>query len=61
MARTKTRTTVDLSSNGQVKRPRLNFGDKWDDSPAPESTAIVKIDQQYGHFIGGKFVEPAEG
>ena len=61
MAKTKTRTTANISPNGQVKRPRLNFGDKWDYSPAPESTAIVKIDEQYGHFIGGKFVEPAEG
>ncbi len=34
---------------------------KWDYSPAPESTSIISIDETYGLFIGGKFVEPASG
>lgn len=56
MAKTATRSKA--STNG---KPTLNFGDMWEYAPAPESTAVVKIDKQYGHFIGGKFVEPVEG
>ena len=32
-----------------------------DYAPAPESRAIVKLRSEYGHFIDGDFVEPAEG
>jgi aldehyde dehydrogenase (NAD+) len=30
-------------------------------SPAPESSEIVRIDDRYGLFIGGEFVEPKSG
>jgi aldehyde dehydrogenase (NAD+) len=30
-------------------------------APALESTSILKLEKQYQHFIGGKFVVPAEG
>jgi aldehyde dehydrogenase (NAD+) len=33
----------------------------WEYAPAPESTDIVKIDESYGLFIGGEFVEPKSG
>ena len=33
----------------------------WEYAPAPESTDIVKLDQSYGLFIGGTFVEPRSG
>jgi aldehyde dehydrogenase (NAD+) len=33
----------------------------WEYSPAPESTSIVSIDETYGLFIGGKFVDPISG
>jgi aldehyde dehydrogenase (NAD+) len=33
----------------------------WDYSAAPESTDVVSIDDTYGLFIGGEFVEPASG
>jgi aldehyde dehydrogenase (NAD+) len=33
----------------------------WEYSPAPESTSVVSIDETYGLYIGGKFVEPASG
>jgi aldehyde dehydrogenase (NAD+) len=33
----------------------------WDYSPAPESTDIVDIRDDYGLFIGGEWVEPASG
>ena len=48
-------------SNGvHNSAPRLNFGDKWDYSPAPESTNVIKLRAQYGHFIDGKFVDPVK-
>ncbi len=40
-------------------------GDKndlqWEYAPAPESTDHILIDDTYGHFINGKFVEPVKG
>ncbi len=33
----------------------------WDYAPAPESTAMVSIDNTYGLYIGGDFVDPASG
>jgi aldehyde dehydrogenase (NAD+) len=32
----------------------------WDYAPAPESRDIVRIEERYGHFIGGEFLEPRE-
>lgn len=40
---------------------KLAFDDGWQYSPAPESTAHVSIDDQYGLFIGNEFVEPESG
>ena len=39
---------------------KLAFNDGWQYAPAPESTEHVQIDDQYGLFIGGEFVAPAE-
>ncbi|MEP6694393.1 MAG: aldehyde dehydrogenase family protein, partial [Chloroflexota bacterium] len=33
----------------------------WEYAPAPEARDIVKIQEKYGLFIGGKFVEPHSG
>ena len=33
----------------------------WEYSPAPESTDVVDIRDDYGLFIGGEFVDPASG
>jgi len=33
----------------------------WDYAPAPESRDIVRLQERYGLFIGGKFVEPLSG
>ena len=30
----------------------------WDYAPAPESREIVHLEERYGLFIGGQFVEP---
>ena len=40
---------------------KLSFDDGWQYAPAPESTDHIKVDNEYGLFIGGEFVEPAEG
>ncbi len=40
---------------------KLSFDDGWQYAPAPESTDHIKVDDQYGLFIGGEFVEPADG
>ncbi len=39
----------------------LAFNDGWSYAPAPESTDHIRIDERYGLFIGGEFVEPSEG
>ena len=33
----------------------------WDYAPAPEARDIVSLRSTYGHFIGGEFVDPADG
>ncbi|MFP4598249.1 MAG: aldehyde dehydrogenase family protein [Persicimonas sp.] len=32
----------------------------WDYAPAPQGTGFVELDERYGHFIGGEFVEPED-
>ena len=32
----------------------------WDYAPAPESRDIVRIDERYGYFVGGEWLEPRE-
>src|SRR4029450_7042412 len=33
----------------------------WEYAPAPESSDIVRLEDRYGLFIGGEFVEPKSG
>jgi aldehyde dehydrogenase (NAD+) len=33
---------------------------EWDYAPAPESREIVRIDERYGHFVGGEWLAPRE-
>src|SRR6202795_3160322 len=33
----------------------------WEYAPAPESTDVVRIEDRYGLFIDGEFVEPKSG
>jgi aldehyde dehydrogenase (NAD+) len=39
---------------------KLAFNDGWQYAPAPESTDHIQINDQYGLFIGGEFIAPAE-
>ena len=38
---------------------RLNFGSKWDYTPAPEDSKAYTIAPRHELFIDGKFVAPA--
>ena len=40
---------------------RLNFGDRWSYSPAPEASDYIRLQKRYSLFIGGKFVAPKSG
>src|SRR5256886_6664216 len=45
-----------------ARRPdKAPMATAWDYAPAPEARDIVKIEERYGLFIGGTFVEPASG
>ncbi len=33
----------------------------WDYAPAPEAREIVRLEERYGLFVGGRFVEPRSG
>ena len=42
------------------KRDRTPAPQDWTYAPAPESRDVVSIAEQYGHFVGGEWLEPAE-
>ena len=44
----------------QTDTPKLVFDTDWSYAPAPE-TVPVRIDDRYGLFINGEFVEPGDG
>jgi aldehyde dehydrogenase (NAD+) len=41
--------------------PPLRLGAGWTYAPAPESTAIARINEQYDLFIDGKWQQPVQG
>ncbi|MEX0661747.1 MAG: aldehyde dehydrogenase family protein [Balneolaceae bacterium] len=59
--------TVSDQTNGASKPTspnsdlKLDFSSFWNYSSAPESSENIDIKKKYGHFINGKFVEPAKG
>ena len=32
----------------------------WTYAPAPEARDIVRLEERYGHFVGGEWLEPTE-
>jgi aldehyde dehydrogenase (NAD+) len=42
------------------KHDRTPAPQDWTYAPAPESRDVVTIAEQYGHFVGGEWLEPAE-
>src|SRR5690349_24414217 len=63
MKKTSTRAKLELvPASGQavvpLKERRLNFGGKWDYTPAPEDSKNYVIAPRHELFINGKFVAP---
>jgi aldehyde dehydrogenase (NAD+) len=44
----------------EKKQASLPVPSGWDYAPAPESRDIVTLDERYGHFIGGEWLESRE-
>src|SRR5690348_2691722 len=38
----------------------LKFSTRWQYDPSPESTDHIQLEEQYGLFINGKFVNPTK-
>lgn len=45
----------------KVQSKALRFDTDWQYAPAPESADHVKMNNEYGLFINGRFVQPASG
>ncbi|MBV8563018.1 MAG: aldehyde dehydrogenase family protein, partial [Actinobacteria bacterium] len=46
---------LDTPSGGEVAVPQ-----DWTYAPAPESRDIVRLQERYGHFVGGRWLEASE-
>ena len=42
------------------KQSQVPVPSGWDYAPAPESRDVVRINERYGHFVGGEWLEPRE-
>ena len=42
------------------KQSQVPVPSGWDYAPAPEARDIVQIEDRYGHFVGGEWLEPRE-
>ena len=42
------------------KKERTPVPKEWAYAPAPESRDVVSIEDRYGHFVGGQWLEPSE-
>src|SRR6187431_704494 len=42
------------------KQDRAPVPAGWDYAPAPEARDLVRLREQYGHFVGGEWLEPSE-
>ncbi|MDX6369632.1 MAG: aldehyde dehydrogenase [Gaiellaceae bacterium] len=56
---TKARTTSPLTEL-ERKHDRAPVPKEWTYAPAPESRDVVKLRENYGHFVGGEWLEPTE-
>ncbi|MEY4674068.1 MAG: aldehyde dehydrogenase [Planctomycetota bacterium] len=45
----------------RAAKPKLSFGSVWQYAPAPESREVVRLQDRYGHFVDGAFVQPRSG
>jgi aldehyde dehydrogenase (NAD+) len=51
----------ETGSDLERRQDRSPVPSGWDYAPAPEARDIVSLDDRYGLFVGGEFVEPASG
>jgi len=42
------------------KQDRVPVPSEWTYAPAPESREVVTLQERYGHFVGGEWLEPKE-
>jgi len=42
------------------KKEQTPVPKEWAYAPAPESRDVVSIEDRYGHFVGGQWLEPSE-
>ncbi len=42
------------------KRSAAPVPSAWDYAPAPEARDIVRIEERYGHYVGGRWLESTE-
>jgi aldehyde dehydrogenase (NAD+) len=42
------------------KKDRTPVPKEWAYAPAPESRDVVALDDRYGHYVGGTWLEPTE-
>ena len=49
-----------MSKNTPKRARELLFGDLWEYAPAPESPDHIKLKSEYGHFIGGEFINQGD-
>jgi aldehyde dehydrogenase (NAD+) len=47
-------------SDVERRQDRTPVPGDWTYAPAPESRDIVTLDDRYGHYVGGEWIEPAE-
>src|SRR5256885_15278442 len=60
-AATRTRTTSRLTKDKRevARRPdTAAIPTAWEYAPAPESREVVRLEERYGLYIGGQFVQP---
>jgi aldehyde dehydrogenase (NAD+) len=49
-----------MSSELEKKQSGVAVPADWTYAPAPESRDIVRLQERYGHFVGGEWLEPSE-
>src|SRR5690242_15835976 len=54
-------STISPVSGLERRRPGVPAPSGWDYAPAPESRDIVRLEDRYGLFVGGEFLEPRSG
>jgi aldehyde dehydrogenase (NAD+) len=51
---------VDTVSELEQRRDRAPVPTDWTYAPAPEARDIVELEERYGHYVGGEWLEPRE-